>query len=82
MHQFTQYICTRMHKLYLLPSADIFKINFFKKFFQQHYQRVKGFGFGAGPKVLLVLIWVQTVCKGQQKVAASKERVTYLTRRR
>ena len=58
-----------------LPTS--FKINFFKKFFQEHYQcqtvwiRVRN-------DILSVLIWVQTVCKDYQqtiKVAASKESV-------
>ena len=38
------------------------KINFFKKLFQEHYQRVKPFGSS-----LSVLIWVQTVCKGRDE---------------
>ena len=33
----------------LLSSADFFKINFFKKFFQEHYQSVKWFGTRSGP---------------------------------
>ena len=37
-----------------------FKINFFKKFFQEHYKSVKQFETS-------VLIWVQTVCKGYQQ---------------
>ena len=57
-----------------------FKINFFKKFFQEHYQSVKWFGFKSDrTNILSALIWVRSVCKGYQpmtKVAASKERVT------
>ena len=33
----------------LLSSADFFKINFFEKFFQEHYQGVKQFGHSVGP---------------------------------
>ena len=33
----------------LLSSADFFKIIFFKKFFQEHYQCVKQFGSQSGP---------------------------------
>ena len=32
----------------LLSSADFFKIISFKKFFQEHYQSVNGFGFNLG----------------------------------
>ena len=54
-----------------------FKINIFKKFFQEHYQSVNSLESDQ-VNILLVLIWVQTVCKGYQqmtKLAASKERV-------
>ena len=53
-----------------LFPLNIFKFTF-QKFFQEHYQSVKGFG----SRVLSGRIWVQTVCKGYQKiskVAASK----------
>ena len=33
----------------LLKSADFFKIDFFKIFFQEHYQSVKQFGSRSGP---------------------------------
>ena len=33
----------------LLWSADFFKINFFKKLFQEHYLSVKQFGSRSGP---------------------------------
>ena len=33
----------------LLSSAYFFKINFFKKFFQEQYHSVKQFGFRSGP---------------------------------
>ena len=57
-----------------------FKINFFKRFFQEHYQNVNSLDsdqdkWSVG---LSVLIWVQTVFKGYQqttKVGISKERV-------
>ena len=48
-----------------------FKINFFKKFFQEHYQSVNQL-----TERTSALIWVQTVWKGYQqtkKVAAGKE---------
>ena len=39
-----------------------FKINLFKKFFHEHYQSVKWFGFRSGPTFRTsVLIWIQTV---------------------
>ena len=60
-----------------------FKINFFKKYFQEHFHSVKLVGSRSGTDILSVLIWVQTVGKDYQqmtvKVAASSERVkTYL----
>ena len=58
---------------FVVVSWLFFKINFFKKLFQEHYQSVKLLG-----SRMLVLILVQTVCKGFQqmtKVTASKERV-------
>ena len=54
-----------------------FKINFFKIFFQEHYQSVKQFGSWSGPTLLSALTWVQTDCKGYlqiTKVTASKVR--------
>ena len=35
--------------MFLLLSAVFFKINFFKKLFQKHYQNVKRFGSRSGP---------------------------------
>ena len=56
-----------------------FKITFFKNLFQEeNYQRVKWFESRSGTTLMLVLIWLQTVCKGYQettKVPASNERV-------
>ena len=53
-----------------------FKINFFKIFFQEHYQSVNSVD---PDQDWHNLIWVQTVCKGYQvadnKVAASKEKI-------
>ena len=49
-----------------------FKINFFKKLFQEHYQSIEQFGSRSGRT------FCQTVYKGYQqttKVDASKERV-------
>ena len=55
-----------------------FKINFYQKIFQEHFQNAKWFGFRSDRiNVLSVLIWVQIVCKGYQqttKVSACKER--------
>ena len=51
--------------LFLLSSGVFFKINFSKKFFQEHYQS------GLDPDrtdILSVLIWAQTVCKGYQQM--------------
>ena len=62
-----------------MSSADFSKLAFFKRLFQQHYQRVKHFGSRSGPTLCWldwVLIWVQIDFKGYQqmtKVAASKE---------
>ena len=49
------------------------EINFFKKFFQEHYQSENGLGPDQDRHsvTVSVLIWVQTVCK----IATSKERV-------
>ena len=61
----------------LLSSADFFKINFFKKIFQEHYQRVKRFGSGSGQHSVGPDLG-QNDCKDCQqktKVAANKERV-------
>ena len=52
------------------------KIDFFKKFFQEHCQSVKRFLIQIKTGILRVLIWVQTVCKGYQqttKLEARKE---------
>ena len=60
-----------------LSSADFFKINFFKKFFQEHYQSVKRFGSGSGQHSVGPDLG-QNICKDYQqktKVAANKERV-------
>ena len=50
-----------------------FKINFFKKIFQEYYQSVKWFGSRSGPT-----FWVQNVCKVYQqtiKIAPSKLKI-------
>ena len=49
------YFCCRL--------VTFFKVNFFKKSFQNNYQNVKQFGF-----CWTVLMWVQTVCKGYQQM--------------
>ena len=54
------------------------KFTFSKKFFQEHYQRVRLFGSRSGLTKRLVLIWVKTVCIGYRQtteVTASEERV-------
>ena len=60
----------------LLLFVDFFKINFFKEFFQEHTQVSDN--LDPDQDILLVLIWVQTICKGYQqptKVTAIKKRV-------
>ena len=59
--------------LLLFHLLSFFKINFFEKYFQEHFQSVRRFGTRLG-----LTFWVQTVCQGYQqktKVVASKERV-------
>ena len=51
----------------LLSSADFFKINFFKKFFQERYQSVKQF---VGPDL-------GTNC--MQRLSAGNKRITKVT---
>ena len=54
-----------------------FKTNVFKRFFQEHYQSVKQFGSRSGMTFCPVLIWVQTVCKGnQQTTLVGKELIS------
>ena len=50
----------------LLSSADFFKIIFFRKFFQEHYQSFKRWT-QIRTDGRSILIWVQTVCKGYQQ---------------
>ena len=61
----------------------VFKINLFKKFFQEHYQSFKRFGFRSGPtmhrswsgsKLFAKVI----IISRQQNVAASKKRVNWI----
>ena len=53
-----------------------FKIYFFKKFFQEHYQSVKWFGSRLGLTFFRsVLVWVQTVCKDYQQMTKSRLKV-------
>ena len=66
------FACTSYKQVYLftcgvtlydfVSSADFFQINFFKIFFQEHYQCQTVL-------ILSVLIWVLTVCKGYQQMA-------------
>ena len=51
----------------LSSSADFFKMNFFKEFFQEHYQTVKLFRSRA------VLSWVELVCKGCVLLCMTRE---------
>ena len=60
----------------LLPSADFFKINFLKKSLRNANSKCQSIS----TNILLVLIWVQTFCKGYQQMtkdAASKEGLIY-----
>ena len=69
LYMLGNFSCFCCHRL------TFFKINFFRKFYYEHYQSVKGLELKFN---MSVLSWVQTVCKGNQqmiKVAASKERV-------
>ena len=70
----------------LLPFARevvvhaFFRINFFKKDFQEHYQS-QFIWIQIRTDIMSVLIWVKTVCKGYQKtnkVPASKGRVNWV----
>ena len=61
-----------------LSSAEIVKINFFKKLFQEYHQSVKTVWTHIRPNKMSGLVWVQTVCRVYQqtiKVATSRERV-------
>ena len=62
----------------LLSSADFFQSCLLKKILSGTLSECQTGWIQVRTDVLLVLIWVQTVCKGYQqttKVAASKERV-------
>ena len=67
----------------LLSSADFFKINFFKKFFQEYHQiECQKVWIQIRPDVLSGLIWVQTFCKGYQQMKiklVSKEVTGFMT---
>ena len=43
------------------------KLTFSEKFFREYHQSVKWFGSRSRPDILLGLIWVHTVCKGNQQ---------------
>ena len=58
----------------LLSFADSFKTDFFKQFFQKHYQSIQ-----IKTVILSVLIWVQAVFKGYQqktKGAANQKKIS------
>ena len=65
----------------LLLSVDFFqKINFSKKFFQEHYQECQTVWIQIRIDVLSVLICVLTVCKGYQETTnfvTSRQRVEH-----
>ena len=46
LHNTTLTHCTLGTFSLFLSSAEFFKFNFFKKFFQEHRQSVKQFGYG------------------------------------
>ena len=48
---------------FLLSSADFFKINFFKKFFQEHYLCVKQFGPSSGQNFAFWVIFSCFRCR-------------------
>ena len=50
-----------------LSSADLFKINFFRKFFEEYHQSVNQFGSRSGLTCWAGLIWIQTHCEDQQQ---------------
>ena len=57
-------------------SAAFFKVNFFREFFQEHYQSVNSLGPYQDRRTFCRSFCVKTVCKGYRqvpKVAASKE---------
>ena len=61
-----------------LSSADIFKSNFFKKFFLGTLLECQTVWVQIRPDITLCLTWVQTICKDYQqttKVASSRQRV-------
>ena len=64
----------------LLSSADFFKIIFFRKFFQEHYQSFKRWT-QIRTDGLSILIWVQTVCKGyisrRKKLPLARKELEY-----
>ena len=80
---FTLSILSKLFML-LLSSVDFFKINFLKKknSFRNILLECQMVCIQTRTNIVLVLIWVQTVCKGYQqtiKLAASKGRVNYLS---
>ena len=62
----------------ILSSADLFKINFYKKILSGTISGYQTDWIQIRTDIMSVLIWVHTVCKGYKqmtKVAASKDRV-------
>ena len=55
-----------------------FKINFFKKFFQEYNQRFQTVWIQIKPDDLLGLNWIQTVCKDYQQTTVNKTTICLL----
>ena len=63
-----------LHAFLLCRLLIFFKINVFKKFFQEHDQSVKQFGFKSGPTFCRAWLEFLTGCKeNQQKTLVGKE---------
>ena len=63
-HQFLYIACRVIFQAFVVVCCFFFfKIKFFNKFFQEHYQSVKWFD----SRSEWVLIWIQTFCKSYQQ---------------
>ena len=60
------FVCWVIFHDFLL-SADFFQINFFKKILSGIRSGCQAVWIQIRPKILSALIWVQTVCKGDQQ---------------
>ena len=65
---YSLFACWRNFSKYFIICRLFFKINFFKKLFQEHYQSVKTVWIQIRPDILSGLIWFQTVCKNYQQM--------------